>query len=101
MENNDGALEQYGKKREGISGFTFFLTSVTCCLFPLVLLCTVCLHLKGIIQTSRSDALGIFNCKCEAKMTKSSSECLKLKRLCLFHALLLRRSEQCETLYST
>uniref|UniRef100_A0A8D2P6V8 Mitochondrial pyruvate carrier n=1 Tax=Zosterops lateralis melanops TaxID=1220523 RepID=A0A8D2P6V8_ZOSLA len=27
MENHDGALEQYGKKREGISDFTFFLTS--------------------------------------------------------------------------
>lgn len=69
MENNDGGLEQYGKKREGVSGFTFFLASVTCCLFPLVLL-LLCLHLKSILQTSRSDAQGISNRRSEVKVTK-------------------------------
>lgn len=67
MENNDGPLQQYGKKREGTSGFTSDFSNLqSFCLGTVTTLPAS----ESILQTSRSNALVMFICKSEVKVTK-------------------------------
>lgn len=64
---NDCPLQQYGKKREGASGFTYDFSNLQ----PFCLSTVMSLPpSESILQTSRSDALVRVICKSGVKVTK-------------------------------